>query len=341
MKVNVLLFTEIMSSLLHSGLSLQDSLKVAEGILTNKNDKLFCKEILKRISEGNILSDELGKFKKTFNPLYISFVKIGEETGSLAEVFGKLTDYLKTKKESKDKMTQNLMYPLLVLLTAVIVVLVIIFFVLPKLEGIFEVFGEVSDQLKLKINKLETGMKITGIIFLFFILTISVLSICYKSIRTVKKTIDRLLLRIPFVSKLIIFSNTNDFSFSMKLLSSAYEPFDKSILLSSQVVSNSAYKQAILNVYNKTIKGNQISESFENEKIFPDYLVSWIKIAEKNGNLSDSFSHIYEYFKKENDSFNSKVSATMEPAFILVTGIIVITIIVQFVIPIFNLVGTL
>lgn len=341
MKINVLLFTEIMSSLLGSGLSLQDSLVIAENILANKRDKKFCSTISKGISEGNILSFELEKYKNSFNPIYLSFVKIGEQTGNLGEVFEKLTDYLKAKKESKDRLVQSLMYPILVLFTAFIVVLMITFFVLPKLEGIFEVFGEVSVQLESRIHRLESSMKITGIVFLLMIITISVMAICYKKNQKMKKLLDKILLRVPVISKMVIFSNTHDFSFSMKLLSSSFEPFDKSILISSQVVMNTGYKEAVLNVYKETIKGNSISESFENEKIFPDYLVSWIKIAEKNGNLSNSFSHIYEYFKRENNSFNSKIAATMEPVFILITGIIVISVIVQFVVPIFNLVGAL
>lgn len=341
MRINVLLFTEIMASLLQSGLSLQDSLILAAIIHTKQKDKIFCNEISKGILEGKVLSECLKSYEKQFGFLYISFIQVGEQTGKLPEVFEKLSGYLKGKKQTKDQIIKNLIYPVLVLITAIIVVFVIVLFVFPRLQGILDAFGEVSEELAGRMDALELSVKWSGGIILLSCFLFSVLSIICHFGKKTRMFIDSLILRIPVISKYVIYSETYDFAFSMKLLSSEYYPFEKSLLLSSKVIKNQRYKKSVVSVYEKVKQGNPIGKSFEEEKVFPEYLVSWIKIAEKNGNLLNSFAHIYEYFKREMENYSSGFFKTLEPVFILITGLIVIGIIVQFVLPIFNMVGTL
>lgn len=341
MKVNVLLFTEIMASLLGSGLSLQESLAIAATIPAGSNDRNFFRSLSKGVMEGKVLSEVIKEYENQFGVLYVSLIQIGEETGKLSEVFEKLTEFLKGKKETKEQILKNSIYPVLVLLTAILVVFVIVAFVFPRLEGILEAFGGISDELGRKIDTLETSIKWTGFIVSIICLGVVLVSILYRFEKKVRFFFDSMLINIPVLSKYIIYSETYDFAFSMKLLSNEYYPFEKSMLLSSKVIKNKAYQKSVLSVYEKVIQGKQIGKSFEEEKYFPEYLVSWIKIAEKNGNLKNSFTNIYEFFRKEMRNFSSRFSTILEPLFILITGLIVIGIIVQFVIPIFNMVGTL
>ena len=157
----------------------------------------------------------------------------------------------------------------------------------------------------------------------------------------VKNFMDRLVLKSPVIGKLILFSQTKDFCFSMKLLSSAYYPLTKSLMLSSDAASNTCYKAAIKNVCKKIMNGEDAGKSFFEEKIFPAYFVTWIKLCEKDGNIHNAFSQCYEYFREENERVLSRTSVMAEPFFILTTGIVIFIIIAQFVLPVFSLLGEL
>ena len=124
MKTDVLLFTQTMHSLLSSYLSLQSALKVCSEILTDKREKMLVSNIIKKVNEGNKFSLALTDYKKEFSPLYISLVSIGEDSGTLGQVFGHLSSYLKTKRNLNKKIIQALMYPAMVLITAVAVVII-------------------------------------------------------------------------------------------------------------------------------------------------------------------------------------------------------------------------
>lgn len=117
MKTDILLFTETMHSLLSSFLPLQGSLAVCREIIPEKSGKKFVSGILQKVNEGKKLSEALGQ-EKNFPALYVPLVAVGEESGTLADVFGHLAFYLRDRKNMKQKMIQALLYPVLVLVTA-------------------------------------------------------------------------------------------------------------------------------------------------------------------------------------------------------------------------------
>lgn len=341
MRINVLMFTKIMTSLLKSGLALQDALSIAKEILRSRYDKEFLEKVLAGVKNGNTLSNEIYEYENQFGNLYVSLIKIGEETGKLCEIFEKLEEYLQERKSRKEKLLQSLMYPLIVLVTAVLMIAVCVFFVFPKLEGIFEAFGNSGEILEVKINGLKFGLLIVFITLLsLMIFALFVWMLCKKS-KKVKMIADKFLLKFPFLGKEMVFAYTKDFSFSMKILTSTFYSFNESLQFSASVVSNLFYRKAIINVYEKTMKGYDIADNFESEKIFPVYFTSWIRLSERNGNLNYAFDEIYEYFKTESENSSKRFGNAVEPVFILITGIIVIFIIAQFVIPVFKLMGTL
>ena len=214
MRVNILLFSQTMQSLLASSLSLQDALAVCADILQSKYDREFCKDLLLRLNEGNSLSNSLKKYKGYFPPLYTALISIGEETGSLKEVFSRLSEYLKAKKQMKHKLVQSLAYPVLVLITAITVIMLIIFFVFPRLNDIFEAFAETSAGIEMKANVIKTNLTISFYI-VFAIVCFAILGLILHKINgKIALFIDSLLLQIPFIKKFITIIQIQDFAFS-------------------------------------------------------------------------------------------------------------------------------
>lgn len=341
MKINVLSFTKTMSSLLKANLSLQDALKIAGEIENGKGNKLLCKQLWSKVNEGFLLSNILKSFGKYFSELYISLVGIGEETDTLKDVFERLAEYLKVKKETKTKIIQRLIYPIMVMASTFAVVIVIMLFVFPRLEVIFEAFSNGSDDVLREVSKIRNGIMETGIFFLIFMFILILLVFVYKVSESVACWMDGILLKCPVLGKYIVINQTRDFSFSMKLLCGSYYEFTSALKHSSDVIGNRKYKKAIEEVYEKVVRGESIGKSFESHKEFPSYFITWIKLAEISGNPESVFAEIYDYYSSENQNIINALSVSLEPAFILITGCVILTIISRFVIPVFSLMGNL
>jgi len=330
-----------MSSLLKSGLSLQNSLEICSEITANKHNKELCKSIFQKVNNGYSLSESLNDYKSIFSNLYISLVKIGETIGTLDDVFEKLSKYLKSKKQIHEKILQALIYPFVVLIAVVFVILVTVLFVYPRIESVFEVFTENSQEVALKINSLKSGLMIFCFIFLVLILSITLISILYKISSRFRLLFDSLVLKLPVLGNYIKTIETNDFSFAMKILCSSYIPFSESLLKAKDVVKNRSYRKALKDVHDRIVTGADIATAFENENIFPAYLITWINLAQNTGRIDDVFSQIYEYYNTESENISSRIVVTIEPALILLTGLFVFLLVINFVLPIFNLLGAL
>ncbi|HBP09621.1 MULTISPECIES: type II secretion system F family protein [unclassified Treponema] len=340
MKADVLLFTQTMHSLLSSFLPLQSALAVCKEVLTGKAEKKFTARILKKVNEGkkfsNALSDE-----KLFPPLYVSLVSIGEESGTLPQVFGHLAAYLNGKRSMKRKIIQALLYPALVLATAIAVVFILTIFVLPRLEGIFEAFTNSSENIETQISKLKSGSFVSMIILFGFM---AILAVCLATRRLNAKAalaIDSIILRIPLIKDFAMTMQMHDFSFAMKLLTQTHFPLLKSLAYAKNVLSNIRVQKAVESVCKSIACGKGVGKAFEDEKIFPEYLTAWIKIAEENGEAAEAFSQIFNYYQNESESLLTSITQAAEPVFILITGAVIIAVIAQFVIPVFNLLGAL
>ena len=340
MKTDVLLFTQTMHSLLSSYLSLQSALKVCSEILTDKREKMLVSNIIKKVNEGNKFSLALTDYKKEFSPLYISLVSIGEDSGTLGQVFGHLSSYLKTKRNLNKKIIQALMYPAMVLITAVAVVFILTVFVIPRLEGIFEAFSASSD-IAGQMIKIKTRFIVMAIVIAALFLTIVLAVVLRRGKGKIAFMIDSALVKIPVIKKLVMTMQMNDFSFAMKLLSDTHFPLVQSLAQAEDVLDNRCIKKAVESVCKRITDGVSVGEAFETEKIFPKYFTVWVKIAEENGNTSEAFREISDYYRFENENILSDITQAAEPVFILITGAIIISIIAQFVIPVFNLLGAL
>ena len=341
MKIDVLTFTQTMHSLLKSSLSLQNALRICAEILTSKKEKYITENILKGINEGQRLDSVLGEYKKIFPPIYISLISIGEESGNLGDVFGKLSEYLKDKNKLHQKIIQSLAYPILVLFTAVAVILILLIFVIPRLEDIFMAFTESSQSINVQIQKMQTNITIICFIIIAIIIISILIALLHKSGGKISYIIDAVLLKIPFIGKTIKSMQIHDFAFAMKLLTSAGFPFTTSLEQAGKVLTNKRISLAVQRVYKSVEQGYPAGESFEKQGVFPSYFCTWIKTAEYNGKIQEAFGNISDYYSAENENILSGITTYAEPVFILITGGIIICIITQFVIPIFNLMGSL
>ena len=118
-------------------------------------------------------------------------------------------------------------------------------------------------------------------------------------------------------------------------------PLVQSLVQAEDVLRNKRIKKAVSSACKNITDGIAVGEAFEREKIFPNYFIVWVKIAEENGNTAEAFREISDYYRFENENILSDITQTAEPVFILITGAIIISVIAQFVIPVFNLLGTL
>ena len=335
----LLSFTENMSALVHSGMSIIDSLSVTKEIDDCKQNEELCSHLIEELNNGDLLSNALDKISPDFNGLYKSLIRIGERTGNTDIVFGKLCGYLMQKREMKEKIRASLTYPIIVFCTAIAVILIIIFFVFPKLSSVFEVLSEGSKNFVLITSNMKRNTYVFMIISSIILMGIGIVFYLYKNNTAVKMKIDFLKFHIPLLSFYEKFICIYDFSFSMKILCGSGIQIVDALIQSSEVVKNDYFKKEIYEVREEISEGMSFTESLKGKIVFPKYFIAWMGIGETTGNIVQIFDQIYNYYESRSKYYLKQFSTNAESVFILLTGIIVFVMVMQFVLPIFKMLG--
>lgn len=336
----VIEFTDIFSSLLDSQLPVQDALLMVKEISGSKDVKILAEELYLEILHGKNLYDAMSLFPTTFSLLYRGMVRLSEKTGNPSVVFKQLAEYLHKNEEIKTKLKNVMTYPCLVLSIVFFCCIGLITFVIPKMTEILLQFD--NDSSLEIINKIEK-LKIV-FIFLFFLVLILIilfifLSYLKKKNEQIAFVLDKILLNIPIIGKHIVSKQTLDFTFAMELLVGAGRIISESLQESALSVSNLYFRDAIYEVYKELEKGVSLSSAFAKTEIFHSYFLTWVKVGEKTGNVESVFSQIRRYYHSATERTIKKLLTWIEPGLILFSGLVIIFVVINFILPIFTMYG--
>ena len=192
---NVLEFTQIMEQLLNAGLSIKDSLEVSSSInKSKKNTDYISKNLLEKINKGNTFASAVDEMDTVFSSVYRGIIAVGDKIGSVEKIFPRLRLYLETQKKISDKLSGALLYPIVVLITALFVFVGMLLFIFPRLKAMFSDFGgEAALLLEQNISKLENGFLIFVILLFLVVFFFLIFSILAKRNQDIQKIREKVL----------------------------------------------------------------------------------------------------------------------------------------------------
>lgn len=336
----VLEFTLIMEQLISSGLSIKDSLEILSIMDSRSNSSKLASSIFDIIKKGNSFADTVNDMSNYFPPVYRGLIKVGDRIGSVEKIFPRLRVFLENQKKIKEKLSNALLYPILVVVTAIIAFLVMIFVVFPKLKNMFAEFGSsAAIKLQSNITHIEIWVSILlSILFLILFTTLIVYRLS-KISKKIKYKLDSFILKLPLLRRIVIYRDILNFAFAMEALTGSGIPIEFALQESEVVISNEVIKTALADIHKQILKGEALSSSFSKHKIFPDYLNKWILVGERSGKTEQIFIQIRKYYQAEIDNITTKFMSLIEPALIILIGIFLIMFIVTVIIPVFSMYG--
>lgn len=337
----VLEFTQTMNLLLASGLNFKQAIKVARSVLASSRALALVVEVDASLDKGTSLLTALEPYKASFPPLYLGLIGIGEKTGNLAPIFARLADYLNVRKAISDKLTNALVYPTIVLSMAIVGVILLTVFVFPQLTSIVSSLNkDTSRAFAANMAAFQTG-------FAFFLGALAVVIAAVVVVRIRKKQdaqfglqVDSLVWKLPVVKGFLEVFHCLNLSFALETLVRAGYTVDASLDQAASAASNGYFKAAILKVRESVLRGMGLSEAFRQTGAFPDRWNTWVAVGEGANNLGQVFQQLREFYQQEMENSSVRLMNAVEPAMILGVGVLIIVLILNFITPVFSLLGS-
>jgi len=333
-------FTSNLSLLLNSGLSVYNSIAMINSFSTTKAIKQLTEYFELGLKKGSSLSVLMDKCSYSFPPLYSGLISIGDRIGSLSTILPTLHTYLERNKKVRDKFINASIYPAIVLTMLFFGVFFLIVAGIPKIEELFAELAGSSEQLEAFSSRI-TSLKISGIIILLVITVVVITGILRRRVQSIKLNTDILLLKIPGISGIITTIDIFNFTFAVETLTRHGIQLSSAIIEAKDVCGNEELKRIFSIIHKDLVSGRSLYKAFSVHKCIPKRMIQWIGIGENTGQTDRVFEQLRNYYESEIDNMTTRLLGIIEPVLTIFVGAVIIYLILNFIVPLFSLFGTI
>ncbi len=329
------LYTEL-AVLLKAGIPLREGLSLIADNQKKEKMQQFYSAMLDDLVAGTSLS-EVFEQREEFSEYEYYSIKIGEETGTLPKVCEELGNYFARKNEQRRALTNALTYPIIILITAILVVIFMLRMVVPMFEDIFRQNQVELPGITRMIIAASNGIRDYGGLILLLILALFLSRKYLLKGEGFQIKRDFFLLKIPYLGNFLKAVYLAQFTQAVALLTSSKVPVLNSIQLVRKMIKFHPLQQALAAVEVGVLQGKPLNESLKGSKMFDAKMVSLVKVAEETNQTEFIFERLNQQYAIEVQQKSKLLSTIMEPLIIVVIGIFVGIILVSMYLPMFKL----
>jgi len=324
--------------LIKAGISLKDAL---EDIGNNTKDALIKEVFLKAaeaIDSGKTLSDVFEKYEAYVGGISLAMIRLGEQTGDLANALNYLADIYDNMYENRKKMVKALRYPVITLIAIAIAFVVLILLVVPKFKEIFkQLHAELPlpTRILLGIESIMTnyGFLVLGIIALIVIAII----FFYQTSREFKYKVDKILLKTYLIGSIIEYATLHRFLLTVSSLLKSGVPLVESLKISEGIIENEVIREKIRFIIKGINQGRSFAEVLNEVNLVNFIALRMISAGEESGELDNMLEKASNYYEDRFQGIIDNMQAAIEPIMLTVIGGLVLLIALGIFLPMWNL----
>ncbi len=336
--VHIATFTRQLAVMVKAGIPIVTALDILGRGHTNQSMRTMLLSIKADIETGLTVAQALRKQPKFFNDLYCNLVDSGEVSGHLEVMLDRLATYREKAESMRRKVKKAIMYPIAIIIVAIIVTTILLVFVVPQFDALFKDFGAQLPALtRLVVHLSNIIQEYWWVVTLVFgaggWLFVSTL---HRSPRF-RAWVDKRSLRIPIIGQILEKSSIARFARTLAITTAAGMPLVEALDSAAGATNNHVFRSALDKVRKDVATGQQLAWSLRMTKLYPNMVIEMVNIGEESGQLEEMLSKVADFFEEEVDTLVESLSSLLEPAIMVILGVLVGGLVVAMYLPIFEL----
>lgn len=331
------LITRQLATLIAAGLPIEEALLAVSKQNENPKNKAMLIAIRSKVMEGYSIANSFAEFPRAFPSLYRATVAAGEAVGHLDLVLNKLADYTESQEESRAKIQQAMVYPIILFLLTISILAGLLGYVVPDIVKVFADTGQQLPTLTTVIISLSDFVKDFGFLLMIGIGVVIFVVKRVLKVPSIRLSFDRRILHLPLVSKMSKGLNVSQFASTLSILSSSGVPLVEAMRISGQVLSNTWLQLKVNEATISVSEGMSLNVALEQSGYFPPMLLHMIASGEASGKLDDMLSRVAKSMQQDVEVLLSVLLSLFGPFMLLIMGGAVFVIVMAILLPIMNL----
>ena len=335
-------FCRFMGTMLKSGMSVPETVEIIRQ--ESKNEKM--REVLADLSyqskKGKSISSVLEKYQDDFDKIFLTMVRVGEESGTLEKAFQYLSQQLTASHELGQKIKGSMMYPAVIVVAMIGNGLLMMVFVLPRLASAFlKLDVPLPAYTKVLLNAGQFFGK-NPLLVIGFTFGMAVLAVSLFVVRRTRTVMIGFISKAPVVKNVVKSIDIARFSRTLSTLLKSGVPIIEALDVSSESVNNPKMKKETKMFSQQVAKGKSLSDIMIAQKsVFPPIMVQTIRAGEKSGSMEQVLSEVADFYEKEVEFSLKNLTSLIEPVLMLLIGVVVGVMVIMMIAPIYSIIGGL
>ena len=317
-------FTQQMATLLNSGIKLTEALSVLTMQVSDARFKAAMSDIRDRVVTGESFTESLGDYGDYFDVIYVSMIRVGEVTGTLAGSFSIIAGFMQKRQRVESKVKTAMIYPIILILFCTAAIIILTTAVIPKIGEQIKSTGHDLPWITKQVMNVGYVLTSGWVVAVIAVLVLSVWGM-RRFFRTERGAYlrDKALLSLPIFGPLIRQRVVARFASTLSTLLGSGLSMAESLRVVAEVTGNVLMKRAVQQARERILAGADIATPLRDSGVIDPAIAHMVAVGEKSGELETMLKNISENLESSTDMVIERLSAAVEPLIIVVMAAII------------------
>jgi len=331
-----LIFNQQFLTLIKAGLPILGSLQMLGKIQKNATFAAQLDDVSNRVKTGEALSSAF-EAQSGFPIMYTTTLLAGERSGNLQEVLERYVSFQKVSLTLRKKLIGSLIYPG-VLLTLVFGLMTFMFtVVVPQFAVLYDQMGNKLPTMTMWLLSFGKSLQHNILWILLGIVAFIAGGYRYSSTEHGRDHIDAFRIAMPVFGKIWVKYQVALFARTLSTLLTGGLPLVPSLETAARSISSRKVSRAVHTSIGTVREGKSLADSLTQTGVFPDLAAEMITVGEQTGALPQMLNSVAEFFEEDVATALAAALALIEPAILIIMGVVVVFILISLYLPIFSL----
>jgi type IV pilus assembly protein PilC len=331
-----IIFNQQFLTLIRAGLPILGSLEMLAKSQKNAAFAGQLQNVAARVRTGESISAAF-EAQGGFPVIYTTTLLAGERSGNLEEVLGRFLSFQRISLTFTKKLKASLIYPALLITLVSGLFVFLITFVVPRFATLYDQLGTQLPSLTLALLALGQGAQHYALYVLPILALIAFLVYRWSRTEAGADRIDGIRIKLPIFGVIWLKYQVALFSRTLSTLLAGGLPLVPSLETAARSIASKRIAKAVFSSVSSVREGKGLSTSLEGTKVFPALSVEMIEVGESTGALPQMLNSVAEFFEEDVQTALTAAMSLIEPAILIVMGIVVVVILIALYLPIFSL----
>ena len=331
-----LVFNQQFNTLIKAGIPILRALDLLSERAAAEKLRPVLGEVRRQVREGTNLSEAL-EAQGVFPKVYTVSVLAGEKSGNLSGVLEYYIAYQKVTTGFRKKLISTLIYPLILVCSAIGIVTYLVTYVIPKFAGLYNDLNinlPAATRLLLAITVTYRPYLIGSVILAALLIAVI---FAWSQTSQGGLTFERIRMRLPLIGETITKFQFAQFCRTLSTLLAGGTPLVQAMETAGGAIRSRLVSGAIATGAQLVREGQSLHSSLSSTGLVPDLALEMIEVGEASGSLSAMLASVAEFYEDDVNTHLANLVALIEPAILVFMAILIAFILVALYLPMFSL----